>query len=52
MPVISDQKNLDKYAFQVLTMVEEGCSIRQIAKQFHLSRSTVMDVIEQFSEER
>ena len=39
---------LEKYAFQVLTMVEEGCSYRQIAKQFHLSKNTVMDIVEQF----
>ena len=39
---------VEKYAFQVLAMVEEGCSYRQIAKQFHLSQNTVIDVVERF----
>ena len=47
-----DLKKIDKYAFQVLTMGEEGCSIRQIAKQFHLSNNTVTDVVEQFNAKR
>lgn len=38
----------DKYAFQVLVMAAEGCSYRQIAKQFHLGESTVMDIVKRY----
>ncbi len=40
--------SVEKYAFQVLAMVKEGYSYRQIAKQFHLSQNIVMDVVERF----
>lgn len=46
---MDDLKYLDKYAFQVLTMIEEGYSSRQIAQQFHLSYKTVKDIVERFS---
>ncbi|MFS0517479.1 LuxR C-terminal-related transcriptional regulator [Nostoc sp. UIC 10607] len=42
-------KQLDKYAFQVLTMIREGYASRQIAQQFHLSYKTVKDIVERFS---
>lgn len=35
----------DKYAFQVLVMAAEGYSYQQIAKQFHLGKNTVMDIV-------
>ncbi|MHC5765097.1 LuxR C-terminal-related transcriptional regulator [Nostoc sp.] len=46
---MDDLKQLDKYAFQVLTMIEEGYSSRQIAQQFHLSYKTVKDIVKRFS---
>jgi DNA-binding NarL/FixJ family response regulator len=45
---MDDLKQLDKYAFQVLTMLHEGYSSRQIAQQFHLSYKTVKDIVERY----
>lgn len=44
-----NRAKLDKYAFQVIVMAAEGCSYRQIAKQFHLSKDTVMDIVKRYN---